>query len=158
MSTTFTFTELRAGSPADLANVCAVMTAAFDARFGEAWTSSQCLGMLALPGVWLTLAYRDDVLVGFAMARAIAGEGELLLLAVHPDRRGSGIGAVLLRSVITDAQTRGTEQLHLEVRADNSAIRLYRAHGFAKVGERRDYYRGSDGRRHDAHTFARKIG
>lgn len=158
MSGMLNMTDLRSGSPADLAAVSEVMSAAFDPRYGEGWTSGQCVGMLALPGVWLTLAYRDDVLAGFAMARAVAGEGELLLLAVHPRHRGAGVGAALLRSVIADGEARAIDRLHLEVRADNSAIGLYRAHGFDKVGERRDYYRGTDGRRRDAHTFARTIG
>lgn len=146
--------ELHAGSAADLNAVGRVMREAFDPAFGEAWSSAQCLGMLALPGVWLTLAVQDASLAGFAMARVVAGDGELLLLAVSPDMRQAGIGAALLRSVIADARDRGGERLHLEVRAGNSAVGLYRAHGFAQVGQRRGYYRGVDGQSHDAHTYA----
>ncbi|WP_326525428.1 GNAT family N-acetyltransferase [Sphingomonas sp.] len=149
------FVELRAGAATDMAAVAAVMAAAFDPRFGEAWSSSQCLGMLALPGVWLTLARDEDAAVaGFAMARVVAGDAELLLLAVRPPARGRGIGAALLRSVIADARDRDGERLNLEMRAGNSAVALYRAHGFVQVGARRDYYRGSTGERHDAHTYA----
>ena len=43
------------------------------------------------------------------------------------------------------------------MRANNEAARLYRAQDFEKIGERRDYYRGKDGRLFDAHTFSRKI-
>jgi ribosomal-protein-alanine N-acetyltransferase len=149
--------ELRPGSAADLAAVNRVMTEAFDPSFGEAWSSAQCLGMLALPGVWLTLAVDDDMLAGFAMARVVAGDGELLLLAVQPASRRTGIGAALLRAVIADARERAAERLHLEVRAGNSAVALYRAHGFAEVGRRRDYYRGITGRAYDAQTFALPI-
>ena len=35
------------------------------------------------------------------------------------------------------------------------AIAMYRAAGFLPVGRRRNYYRGSDGRRFDALTFAK---
>ena len=150
-------TELRVGDAGDLVAVSRVMQAAFDPAYGEAWSSAQCLGMLALPGVWLTLAGQDGVLVGFAMARAIAGDGELLLLAVDPVHRGHGVGGTLLRSIIADARDRGAERLHLEVRAGNDAVALYRAHGFAQVGQRCGYYRGVDGRAHDAQTYALQL-
>lgn len=157
MSTTARLVDLRPGSAADLVAVGEIMRAAFDPRFGEAWTVNQCLGMLSLPGVWLTLAYDGEVLTGFALARAVAGDGELLLLAVRPERRTRGVGAALLRSVIVDARDRGASRLHLEVRAENSAIALYRAHDFAKVGERRGYYRGITGQSFDAYTYAREL-
>jgi [ribosomal protein S18]-alanine N-acetyltransferase len=158
MSTVLTHTVLRSGAPADLAAVSEVMADAFDPRFGEAWTGAQCLGILAMPGVWLTLAEREGELAGFALARAVAGDAELLLLAVRPGWRGQGVGATLLRQIIDEARARGADRIHLEVRATNSAIRLYRAHGFEKVGERRDYYRGRDGQRYDAHSFSRSLG
>ena len=47
------------------------VTAAFDPRFGEAWTRAQCIGILAMPGVWLTLARVGEAVVGFALSRAI---------------------------------------------------------------------------------------
>lgn len=151
------FTELRTGAPSDLQSVAALMAESFDPRFGEAWSSAQCLGMLALPGVRLTLALQDDDLAGFALARVIAGDGELLLLAVRPRLRGRGVGAALLRDVIADAVDRRAERLHLEVRSSNPAIALYRRYGFEQVGERRGYYRGSRGESFDALTFARAI-
>lgn len=157
MSTAPRVIELRPGDAADLPAVVAVMGQAFDPRYGEAWTLNQCLGMLSLGGVWLTLAEQRGVLAGFALARAMAGDGELLLLGVRPALRGRGIGAALLRSVIADAEARDAERLHLEVRAGNDAVHLYRAHGFAKVGERRNYYRGVTGQSFDAHTFSRQL-
>jgi ribosomal-protein-alanine N-acetyltransferase len=149
--------SLRHGDARDVATVDALMTAAFDPRYGEAWTRSQCLGVLAMPGVVLTLASYDDEPAGFAMVRAVADEAELLLLAVAPNHRHRGVGGTLLRSVVAEAQGRGVVTMHLEVRANNDAVRLYTANGFAKVGERRGYYRGADGRQHDAHTYSRPL-
>lgn len=158
MSTAPRVTELRVGDGTDLAAVVAVMENAFDPRFGEAWTGAQCIGMMALQGVWLTLAHDAGTVIGFAMARVVAGDGELLLLAVDPSARGRGIGGLLLRSVIADARDRSAERLHLEMRAGNSALALYRAHGFTLVGQRRAYYRGPAGQAFDAHTYALSIG
>lgn len=131
--------ELVRGDARDADAVDAVMAAAFDPRYGEAWTRNQCIGILAMPGVWLTLAKVDGATVGFALTRAIMDEAELLLIAVAPGQRRGGIGAALLRGVIAEAQGRGVRQLHLEVRANNPAIALYAAHGFA--AHRRDVRR-----------------
>jgi [ribosomal protein S18]-alanine N-acetyltransferase len=146
--------ELHSGSAADLSAVEAVMDVAFDPRFGEAWTRSQCLGILAMPGVWLTLARADGAVAGFALSRAILDEAELLLIATAPAFRRRGIGAALLRGVLSDARDRAVVKVHLEVRANNDAIALYTAHGFTKVGERRAYYRGKTGQAYDAHSYA----
>lgn len=157
MSTTLNVTELRAGGSADLTSVAAIMRDAFDPRYGEAWTTSQCMGMLALPGAWLTVAGIGGEDVGFALSRAILDDAELLLLATRPRFRGRGVGGALVRAVMAEAEARGVADLHLEVRAGNDAVRLYTREGFSKVGERRGYYRGKTGQLFDALTLARKL-
>ena len=148
---------LRRGDARDIDMVEALTEAAFDPRYGEAWTRGQSLGVLAMPGVRLTLALIDDTAAGFAMVRTVLDEVELLLLAVTPACRRRGVGTALLRAVIGDGAAAGAADLHLEVRAGNEAVALYRAHGFAKVGERRGYYRGRSGQAHDAHTYRRPL-
>ncbi len=148
---------LIAGTPAMIGAVDRVMRGAFDPRYGEAWTPAQCLGMMSLPGVWLTLACIGDDVVGFALSRAIAGDAELLLIAVLPEERGRGVGRALLRRAIGDAAGRGAARLCLEMRAGNDATRLYVSEGFVKCGERRGYYAGRSGERFDAHTYLRPI-
>lgn len=149
--------DLAPGRAADLPVVDRIMAEAFDPGFGEAWTPSQLRGMLALSGVWFTLAQVAGEPAGFALARTVLDEGELLLLACRPAMRRRGVGGALLRSVMADARDRGAEFLHLEVRANNDAVALYRGEGFSKIGERRDYYRGNDGKLFDAHTFSRSL-
>ena len=143
------------GGHRDLDDVVAVMEAAFDDRFGEAWTRSQCAGILPMPGISLALA-RDpaDRLIGFALQRIIAGEGELLLLAVVPDQRRRGIGQRLLQSFIETAHDEGTGRVHLEVRDGNPAVEMYQSAGFKIVGRRRKYYHGRTGGQFDALTLS----
>ncbi|CAN5479804.1 ribosomal protein S18-alanine N-acetyltransferase [soil metagenome] len=150
--------DLKSGGVVELPVVDRIMRAAFDPRFGEAWTPSQCMGILSMPGVWLTIAWDREEALGFALAREIAGEAELLLLATLPVHRKRGVAGALLRSVMDDARTRGAKTVHLEVRAGNDAVRLYRTAGFVKVGERRNYYRGSANQLCDAHTYASELG
>lgn len=157
MSTVLPKVAVRGGGPGDMGLVSAIMAEAFDPAFGEAWTSAQCLGILSLPGVWLTLAFLDDVPAGFALSRATLDEAELLLIATRPAARRRGVGVRLLRMVTSESLRRGAKTLHLEVRAGNIAILLYESEGFAKVGQRSDYYRGKDGKLFDAHSFSRRL-
>ena len=145
------------GGLADLPAVMTIMDDSFDAAFGEAWTASQCAGLLPLPGVWLTLAYAGEEVVGFAMSRIVADEAELLLLAVRRASRGQGLGQALLADFATRARSRGAAMLHLEVRDGNPAVGLYERAGYSAVGRRRDYYRGGDGAHHDALTLIKKV-
>lgn len=149
--------DLRHGAVADLATVDRIMQQAFDPRFGEAWTHNQVLGLLAMPGVWLTLAGVRGEPAGFALSRRVVDEAELMLLATLPALRRRGVAAALLRSVVADAIDQGARTLHLEVRDGNEAIKLYRTAGFAKVGERRHYYRGTNGQAFDALTYRRDL-
>lgn len=149
--------SLRPGAPADVGTIDAIMQRAFDPRFGEAWTRGQCLAILAMPGVWLTIAELNGVDAGFALVRIAADEAELLLLAALPEVRRQGVGGALLRSVISEAKDRLANKLYLEVRRCNEALELYRSSGFVQVGERRAYYRGEGNKSFDALTFERKL-
>jgi ribosomal-protein-alanine N-acetyltransferase len=129
-----------------------VMKSAFDPRYGESWTASQCEGVLAMPGAILLIA-RDPEPCGFALLRVVADEAELMLLAVSERARGRGVGRTLLRETIKISTEGHANFYFLEVRADNSAIELYRKEGLAEVGRRPAYYLGNDGTRRDALTF-----
>ena len=149
---------LRAGGSADLDSVMTIMTAAFDPRFGEGWTRSQCAGILPMSGVSLVVArHSDGQPLGFSLFRSLAGEAELLLLAVGPDHRRNGIGRSLLEEFVTRARADGAARVHLEVRDGNPAVAMYRAAGFDQVGRRSHYYKGRDGSRFDAITLARTL-
>ena len=149
--------SLAEGDIADLEAVMRVMNDSFDRRYGEAWTAPQCAGLLPMHGVWLVLARDATGAIGFALARQVAGEAELLLLAVRRSAQGQGVGKLLLDRFTADAKSRGADRLHLEVREGNHAVKLYEDHGFALVGRRRNYYAGPDGRSYDALTLAKIV-
>jgi ribosomal-protein-alanine N-acetyltransferase len=149
--------NIQAGGADDLDSVMQVMEAAFGTAYGEAWTRSQCAGILPMAGVALMVA-RDaesgDTL-GFSLFRNVADDAELLLLAVRPDRHREGIGTLLLDDFLDCARRKGAVRVHLEVRDGNPAVDMYRASGFAPIGRRRNYYHGPNGRRFDAITLGR---
>lgn len=145
----------------DIDRLMAVMTAAFDPAFGEAWTRRQVedalligtchYGLIAPHGA---APADDEPAAGFFLSRHGVEEEELLLLAVDPAFRRLGLGAKLLRGFADAARERGARRLLLEMRRGNPAEALYRGHGFQPVGERPKYYRTPGGERLDAITFA----
>ena len=144
------------GSADQIDDVMRVMDAAFGDRFGEAWTRSQLSGILPMAGVSMTLALdrAQGSVIGFSLVRTVAGESELLLIAVMPDMQRRGVGLRLLDHFIEDAREGGVTRVHLEVRDGNPAIGMYRTAGFSAVGRRRNYYHAPDGKRYDAITLA----
>jgi len=81
-------------------------------------------------------------LAGYVFARVIAGEAEILNIAVLPEFRRLGLGSGLLGSALDELGVRGANSVFLEVRESNEeARRLYSARGFRPVGVRADYYR-----------------
>ena len=145
--------RLAPGESADLDAVMEIMASAFDSRFGEGWTRSQCAGILPLSGVVLMLAEDEGRVCGFSLLRTVADEAELLLLAVAPNAQRRGIGGSLLDHFIEHGRRTGVRRLHLEVRDGNPAVELYRTSGFAIAGRRRNYYHGQDGISYDAITL-----
>ena len=151
--------RLAVGKSTDLAAVMAIMNGAFSPRFGEAWTRSQCAGILPMAGVSLVLAHDNghEQPVGFSLFRTVADEAELLLLAVAPEHQHRGVGRRLLEQFIEQARAAGANRVHLEVRDGNPAVQMYRRAGFQPAGRRPDYYRGSDGSQYDAITLAHSL-
>ncbi len=147
----------------DVDRIMAVMEAAFDPAFGEAWSRRQVSDALVMPNTHYLLAAADgrpardgEPAVGFALSRGAADEEELLLIAVRPELRGHGIGATLIARFIAEARRRGATLLFLELREGNRAESLYRRLGFESVGRRRHYYRRGSGSPLDAITFVRE--
>jgi ribosomal-protein-alanine N-acetyltransferase len=138
---------IREMDPADLDSLAELHAACFS----EAWDADALATLLAMPGSFALLAVvpgPGDLpdLSGFAMARAIAGEAEIISLCVRPALRRKGLGHRLLAAVSHEAARRGARRLFLEVAEDNAAARaLYRAAGLAAVGRRPKYYQRADG-------------
>ena len=98
------------------------------------------------------------VFKGFILCRSIAGEAEILTLAVDPARRRRGAGRALVEAAAGMAATLGAEEMFLEVAVDNpAALALYEAAGFARVGRRPGYYARTDGADVDAVVMRREL-
>jgi ribosomal-protein-alanine N-acetyltransferase len=94
-----------------------------------------------------------DGLLGYAGVAVFGDEAYVQTIGVVRGRWGTGMGSVLLGSLLTTAEQRGAHTIALEVRADNErAHRLYERFGFSIVGVRRGYYQPSGA---DAHVMIR---
>lgn len=155
-------------SPALVDRIMAVMEAAFDPAFGEAWNRRQVADALTLPSTHALVVdaagapIADDAVdgpapAGFVLTRHVLDEEELLLIAVVPGARGRGVGAALIAQLVAAARSRGITRIFLEMRRGNPAIHLYRKFAFEPIGERRNYYRMANGDRIDAITFALSV-
>ncbi|MBV7256301.1 GNAT family N-acetyltransferase [Pacificimonas sp. WHA3] len=134
--------------------LASIARCAFDPAYGESWSSTQLTGTLSQTGTWAELASLGGKPAAFSLARIAADEAELLLVATLPHARRMNLGRALLQRVSLAAQARGAVFLHLEVRRSNkAALALYRSCGLSQIGERKAYYRGVDGRSHDAVTM-----
>lgn len=96
-----------------------------------------------LDKVWVL--EEDGKIRGYCNLRVIAGEGELMRIAVLPASRGRGYGRELMEILAEYARTNQVEEISLEVRASNSAaINLYKSYGFKTEAVRKRYYTDPD--------------
>ena len=124
--------------------------------FFDAWDTKILQQILDMPGSFGISVRRPrfDSMAGFALARVVADECELLSLGVAPECRGRGIAKALLKGSMSRAFSKKACWFFLEVATDNNAaLRLYLAHGLVKIGNRPDYYENEDGSRTDACTM-----
>ena len=112
--------------------------------FDPPWSATDIETLLDAPGgfAWAAWeAHPPAPVLGFLLARAIAGEAEILTLAVDPPHRRQGMARALIEASVATAIAAGAEAMFLEVAADNpAAIGLYRSAGFEPVGSRKGYY------------------
>lgn len=118
--------------------------------FSRPWTDGEFHDLLSKPTVFgyvaRELRWGKARILGFVLARAAAGEAEILTIAVAPDWQGHGLGRKLMHAVLSKAHGDRVESIFLEVDETNTpAISLYRRLGFFEVGGRPDYYRDNAG-------------
>jgi ribosomal-protein-alanine N-acetyltransferase len=127
--------------PASLADVPALAELERQC-FSDPWTAAGIQETIQYETARAFVAGEEDKLVGYVLARISGEEGEILDLAVLPDKRRRGIGSSLLQAVRQEMEAAGVRELFLEVRESNAAaIALYRTQGFLPVGMRTRYYR-----------------
>jgi ribosomal-protein-alanine N-acetyltransferase len=93
------------------------------------------------------VAETSGAVCGYAGMWVVADECHIMTIAVAPEHRRAGIGAMLLMKLIDEARLRGASKFFLEVRASNAPdISMYEKFGFRAIDVRKAYYEEKDTR------------
>jgi len=131
--------HIRDATARDLPRIMEIERLAFPAP----WTLASFQRELTLPfsRIMVALPADSSSIAGFLCRWLIADECHILNIAVHPDSRRLGIGAVLIRETVNEAKSTGAGVVTLEVRRSNLPARqLYRKFEFEERRLRRHYY------------------
>jgi [ribosomal protein S18]-alanine N-acetyltransferase len=134
---------LRVMTPADIG---AVLVLEHDLFGEEAWSKQMLEGEIAEQprSRYYLVAVDDGVISGYAGLMVAGTQADVLTIAVAADHWGQGTGSALLEALLAEAARRGSTEVFLEVRTDNTrAQRLYRRYGFVEIGIRKGYYQPS---------------
>lgn len=126
------------------ADVAAIMDIERSAHL-HPWSETILRRYLNKPDTVRVLEINGSV-VGYCVNTLIAGESELLMIAVHPQQQGKGYGRALMDFLLSWLEQQQAEQWFLDVRASNEpAIALYESIGFCQAGVRSNYYPAEHG-------------
>ncbi|HWR40020.1 MAG TPA: ribosomal protein S18-alanine N-acetyltransferase [Patescibacteria group bacterium] len=130
--------EIRTWQPEDLDDILEVEVCSFHTPWSrQAFEEELFTNELAC---YLVLIYENRV-VGYAGMWMILDEGHVTNVALHPEYRGRGWGAVLMEALMDAARQRGASCMTLEVRPSNQvALKMYESFGFIRKGVRSGYY------------------
>jgi ribosomal-protein-alanine N-acetyltransferase len=91
--------------------------------------------------VLVAIQEQNSEIAGMIVVRTVAGEAEVLNLAVLPTRRRRGLASGLVQAALARARAAGAHRAFLEVRESNVGARGFYANmGFTEAGRRRGYY------------------
>ena len=132
----------RAMTERDLESVCAIEQRIYPFP----WTRGNFVDSLH-SGYLCTVVECENVIAGYGVFTAAAGESHLLNLSIDARWQRRGFGRALLLYHVELARVCGASSLLLEVRPSNAVARaLYAAEGFEQIAVRRDYYPAGDQR------------
>ena len=109
--------------------------------FTDPWSENMVADLVDSSWDEVRVLENGETVAGYINYRFIAGEGELMRIAVLPEHRGHGYSRKLMDVMMEEAAKKQITDLTLEVRAGNEpAIGLYKAYGFAEEAVRKNYY------------------
>jgi ribosomal-protein-alanine N-acetyltransferase len=105
------------------------------------WTPPRVRKQIDDPDTMALVASLDGKIAGFGLMHFGDLRAHLVLFAVEPRHRKTGVGGAMLHWLEASCITAGIQDIRLEVRAGNHlAQRFYRNRGFASIGRIPGYY------------------
>ena len=125
--------------------------------YAHPWSQGNFVDALS-SGHQAQLLMADDVLLGYFIAMKGVDEVHLLNITIAPEDQGRGWAWVCLDALALWARGQAAQCLWLEVRVSNvRAMKVYAAHGYKRVGTRKNYYPAAGGLREDAIVMSLKL-
>jgi len=125
--------------------------------YAHPWNRTNFLDALQA-GYQAQMLVAGDTLLGYFIAMEGVDEIHLLNITVAPEYQGQGWARILLDALDLWARVRAAQWLWLEVRVGNvRAQQVYEAHGYQRVGRRKDYYPAGHGVREDAVVMSLRL-
>ena len=113
--------------------------------FHGSWTKEMLIEELTNPLSVLVTRERCGRIIGFALGRVVADEGELYQIAVLPEYRREHLGSEMLVQLHDAMREKGAASCFLEVRSRNLPARaLYENIGYSMISTRKNYYPDDD--------------
>jgi len=118
--------------------------------YAHPWSALNFLDALQA-GYQAQMLVAEDTVLGYFVAMQGVEEVHLLNITVAPEYQRQGWSRIMLDAIVLWARGQAAEWVWLEVRAGNMrAMGVYEAHGFRRVGLRKEYYPADNGQREDA--------
>lgn len=109
--------------------------------FTDVWSTQSWLTELANPLAGYYVLTKEHKIIGFAGFWLVAGEAQIMRVAVAVTSRDQGYGKQLTKLLLEKIWTFSAESVTLEVRSSNlAAQRVYTENGFRTEGIRTHYY------------------
>lgn len=109
-------------------------------------------------GYQAQLLLAGDKLLGYFIAMKGVEEVHLLNITVAPAYQRQGWARVILDALAIWARGQAVQWVWLEVRKSNArALQVYEAHGYRRVGERKNYYPAQAQQREDAVVMSLRL-
>jgi len=124
--------------------------------FSDPWSEKSIASEVNNPLSYWLVAEDHGEIAGYVGSQSVLDAADMMNLAVSPDYRRKGVGAMLIRELSHHLQQNQVIALLLEVRVSNfPAISLYEKLGFQQVGRRPKYYHNP---REDALILRKELG
>ena len=113
--------------------------------FPSPWNREHFIQEIHSPFAFPFVADLAGTIAGYVCLMSLFEEAQIMNIAVAAQKRGRGVGRLLLERAVVVAREKGAERLVLEVRESNAAaIGLYERLGFVQFSVRKGYYEGKE--------------
>ena len=131
---------LRNAEAKDVKEIAALEKVCFSDPWSEDLVRADVVDNSDISTYILAENHKDEI-IGYIGIWTVAEECQINNVAVRPDYRNQGIGALLVGTVLTASEDAGIKYWTLEVRETNeAAITLYKHMGFKEIARRPKYY------------------